>query len=300
MPYDHQTLSVTYLKLVLVSLLWGGGFIAGKILMNAQTGPYAAAFNRFLVASACLLIILLRVEGKLPRLSGRQWLLVGALGLSGVFLYNAFFFNGLRYIPASRASLIVAVNPVVTAIASAVVFREKITWLRWLGIGLSMAGAVVVISHGQPQNLWNGGISIGDGLIFGCVLVWTVYTLVGKVALRDLSPLVAVTYSSVAGCIALFVMAVPEGLFAGYRSMDAQMWAAIAFLGVFSTALAFNWFYEGVKAIGASQAAVFGNLVPVFAVLLAVIVLGERIDASTVIGGGLVLAGVMLTNRIST
>ena len=289
---------MTYLKLVLVSLLWAGGFIAGKILMNAQIGPYMAAFNRFLIASICLLLMLLRVEGRLPRLSGRQWLLVGALGFSGVFLYNIFFFNGLRYIPASRASLIVAVNPVVTAIVSAVVFREKITWLRWLGIGLSMTGAVVVISHGRFDSLWNGGINAGDLLIFGCVLVWTVYTLVGKVALRDLSPLVAVTYSSVVGCIALFGIAVTEGLFDGYRSMGTGAWAAIGFMAVFSTALAFNWFYEGVKAIGASQAAVFGNLVPVFAVLLAVIVLGERIDASTIVGGGLVLAGVLLTNRL--
>ncbi len=291
---------MTYLKLVLVSLLWAGGFIAGKILMNAQIGPYTAAFNRFLLASICLLLMLLRVEGKLPRLSGRQWLLVGALGLSGVFLYNAFFFNGLRYIPASRASLIVAVNPVVTAIASAVVFREKITWLRWLGIGLSMTGAVVVISHGQPQNLWNGGISVGDVLIFGCVLVWTIYTLVGKVALRSLSPLVAVTYSSVVGCLALFGLAATEGLFDGYRSMGTGAWAAVAFMAVLATALAFNWFYEGVKAIGASQAAVFGNLVPVFAVLLAVIVLGECLDFSTIAGGVLVLAGVLLTNRLPT
>lgn len=288
---------MTYLKLVLVSLLWGGGFIAGKILMNGQVGPYTAAFNRFLLASVCLFIILWRVEGRLPRLSGRQWVLVAALGVSGVFLYNIFFFNGLRFIPASRASLIVAVNPVVTAIASAVVFREKITWLRWLGIGLSMAGAVIVIAHGQPSNLWNGGINAGDVLIFGCVLVWTVYTLVGKVALRGLSPLTAVTYSSAVGCVALLAMAVTEGLFDSYQTIGLNAWAAIGFMAVFSTALAFNWFYEGVKAIGASQAAVFGNLVPVFAVLLAVLVLGERIDTSTVTGGVLVLAGVMLTNR---
>ena len=288
---------MTYLKLTLVSLFWAGGFIAGKILMTAQVGPYTAAAYRFLVAAVCLLFVLYRTERKLPSLAQRQWLLVTALGLTGVFFYNVFFFNGLQTIAASRASLIVAITPVVTSVLSAVFFKEQITPLRWLGILLSMTGAVLVIAHGKPLEVLNGGISTGDVLIFGCVIAWAVYTLIGKVALREMSPLVVATYSAVVGFATLAVLAVPEGMLAAYARMDWRTWASVLFLAVFSTAIAFIWFYEGVRAIGPSKAAVFGNLVPVFAVMLAVLLLGERIDSSTITGGALVLAGVSLTNR---
>jgi len=288
---------MTYLKLVLVSLFWAGGFIAGKILMSGHVGPYTAAASRFLLASLCLVFILYRVEKKFPRISGRQWLLLLALGLSGVFLYNIFFFNGLRFIQASRASLMVATTPAVTAFLSAIFFKEKITPLRWIGILVSIIGAMFVISHGQLTTLITGGIGVGDVLIFGCVIAWATYTLVGKIALRELSPLVVATYSACVGFVMLFIPAIPEGVFQAFTQMSWQMWVAITFMAVFSTALGFTWFYEGIQAIGPSKAVVFGNLVPVFAVLLAVLMLGEKIDNSTIIGGILVLCGVSLTNR---
>ncbi len=288
---------MTYLKLVLVSLFWGGGFIAGKILINGNVGPYTAAANRFLLASLCLLAILYRTEKKLPKISGKQWLLVIALGLSGVFLYNIFFFNGLRFIPASRASLIVAITPAVTAALSALFFKEYISPVRWLGIMISITGAILVVSHGQVASLLNGGISVGDVLIFGCVITWAIYTLTGKVALQHLSPLVVAAYSACIGFVTLGILAIPEGIVHSFTQLTWQQWAAISFLAVFSTAISFIWFYEGIRAIGPSQAAIFGNLVPVFAVLLAVVILHEQVDAYMIGGGVLVLVGVSLTNR---
>jgi drug/metabolite transporter (DMT)-like permease len=288
---------MTYLKLILVSLFWGGGFIAGKILVNGNIGPYTAATLRFLIASVCLLAMLYQSEKRLPRLSFRQWLLIIALGVSGVFLYNICFFNGLRYIPASRASLIVAITPAVTASLSAVFFKEAISPVRWMGIVLSIAGAMVVISHGHISSLLDGGINLGDVLLFGCVITWAVYTLVGKVALQSLSPLVMAAYSACVGFVTLGLLAVPEGIFGATGELDLQQWSAIAFLAVFSTAIGFIWFYQGIRAIGPSRAAVFGNLVPVFAVLLAVLILGEKVDAYMLGGGVLVLLGVSLTNR---
>ncbi|MDJ1499805.1 DMT family transporter [Xanthocytophaga agilis] len=291
---------MTYLKLVLVSLFWAGGFIAGKILVNGEVGPYTAATNRFLIASICLMTILYQVEKRFPKLTLRQWLLVLVLGLSGVFLYNIFFFNGLRYIPASRASLIVAITPAVTASLSAIFFKERITPLRWIGILISIVGAMIVISHGELVSLLNGGITLGDVLIFGCVITWAIYTLVGKLALVDLSPLVVAAYSSCIGLFTLGILGISEGALHSFTQLSWQLWAAILFMAIFSTALGYIWFYEGVRSIGPSQAAVFGNLVPVFAVLLAVMILNENVDVYMIGGGLLVLAGVSLTNRRNT
>ena len=288
---------MTYLKLVLVSLFWAGGFIAGKILVTDNVGPYTAATLRFLLGSVCLLAMLYQFEKKLPRISLRQWGLVIALGLTGVFIYNICFFFFFCFIPASRASLIVAITPAVTASLSAIFFKENISPLRWAGIVISILGAMLVISHGKIASLFNGGITLGDVLLFGCVISWAVYTLIGKVALQSLSPLVMAAYSACVGFVTLGILALPEGILHTAPQLGWQPWAAIAFLAVFSTAVGFIWFYEGILAIGPSQAAVFGNLVPVFAVLLAVLILNEKVDAYMLGGGVLVLVGVSLTNR---
>jgi len=134
-------------------------------------------------------------------------------------------------------------------------------------------------------------------LIFGCVITWAVYTLVGKVALQNISPLVVAAYSACIGFVTLGILAIPEGFLSSFTQLQWSQWMAILFLAVFSTAVGFIWFYEGIRAIGPSQAAVFGNLVPVFAVLLAVAILGETVDLATIAGGVLVLIGVSLTNR---
>ncbi len=303
---------MTYLKLVLVSLFWGGGFISGRMLMTGGVGPYSAAFARFIVATSLLFVVLYQTEKRLPVLSLRQWGVVALSGLCGIFLYNVLFFNGLTLVTASRASVIVAISPMVTALGSVVFFKETLKPMQWVGIVLALLGTILVVlridiitwlqenpaSSGQPwyQTL-TAGLSLGDLLIFGCVLTWVAYTLVGKVAVQTLSPLTITAYSSLVGCIGLGILAIPEGALHTYGSMSLKLWGCIVFMAVFSTVVAFNWFYQGVRAIGPSKTAVFGNLVPVFAVTLAVLILGEKVERSTLEGGFLVLLGIRMTSR---
>ena len=82
----------TYLKLLAVAFFWGGTFVAGRFLAGAAH-PVSAAFFRFAIASTCLLLAVWKIEGRLPKLDLRQALTVAALGLTGVFAYNLFFFN---------------------------------------------------------------------------------------------------------------------------------------------------------------------------------------------------------------
>ena len=91
-----------------------------------------------------------KVEGRLPKLDLRQALTVAALGLTGVFAYNLFFFNGLTLIGAARAARIIALNPVAIALFSALLYRVALPLSRLIGIPLSMIGALVVITQGQP------------------------------------------------------------------------------------------------------------------------------------------------------
>ena len=141
------------------------------------------------------------------------------------------------------------------------------------------------------------GFGLGELFILGCVLNWVIYSVLGKVAMRSLSPLTAVAYSSAFGALALVVPAAMENPIKNFSNASWLDWASIAYLAVFGTVLGFVWFYQGVLAIGAPRAGLFINFVPISAVLLAAPLLHEPITWSLAVGATLVLSGVFLTNR---
>jgi len=123
------------------------------------------------------------------------------------------------------------------------------------------------------------------------------YSLIGKVAMDGMSPLLAVAASCVAGMLFLLPPAVAEGMLRQAPGYGWATWAGIAYLGVFGTVLGFLWYYEGIRAIGPSRAGIFINFVPVSGVLLGWLILGETIDLSLLVGAVLVVGGVALVNR---
>jgi drug/metabolite transporter (DMT)-like permease len=285
-----------YAKLLLTTLFWGGAFVAGKHVAG-HLDPFSVAFLRFAMAALLLLGLIWKKEHRLPRLDHTQTLAVLLLGATGIFAYNAMFFKGLSLIEASRASLIIATCPAFIALASAMVLRERLGGARMTGVLLSVLGAALVISRGNLRGIFAGRIGAGEWLILGCVLCWVAYSLLGKVVMRTLSPLVTVFYAVVAGTAALFIAACLEGLGANLSRASIGDWLAITYMAVFATVIGFVWFYEGVRQIGATRAGLFINFVPVFAVLLAFLMLDEALTASLGVGAIFVLFGVYLTNR---
>ena len=171
--------------------------------------------------------------------------------------------------------------------------------MRVLGVAVALFGVVLVLGHGNPLDLFSGHVGLGELFIFGAVMSWAAYTLIGKRILAGLSPLVATTYASICGTAMLALVTALAGDLA-LPPATWQVWVSFVFLGVLGTGVAFVWFYEGVRTLGPARTAVFVNLVPVFAILLGWLLLGERVDASMLIGGAIVIAGVWLLNRPST
>ena len=288
-------MAVTYIKLLLTAILWGGTFIAGRYIAR-DVGPYSAAFLRFAVASVLLLALARKGEGRLPRLKRGQVISLILLGATGAFAYNIFFLKGLKLISAGRASVIIANNPIFIALFSALFFKDKLHWMKIGGIAISVTGALTVISKGDLGQMVAGGIGWGEIFILGCVASWVSYSLIGKAVMTRLSPLVSVTYSCVAGAALLFIPASLEGLFGNLFTYSAMDWVGILYLGVFGTVLGFVWYYEGIKALGPTRAGQFINFVPVSAIIFAFLILGEPVTLSLLVGTLLVVSGVYLTN----
>ena len=284
-----------YLKLLLTAIFWGGTFVAGRSLAQ-NVGPFSAAFFRFAVASVFLVFLTWKIEGKLPVTKGSQIFSVLLLGLTGVFCYNLFFFKGLKLIEAGRAAIIIANNPILIALFSAVFFKEKLNAVKVAGIVISVSGAMVAISRGNLAVLLEGNLGWGEFYIFLCVASWVVFSLLGKAVMSGLSPLASVTCSSITGTLLLFIPAFREDLtHCMYYSISD--WGNILYLGFFGTVLGFVWFYEGIAQIGPTKAGLFINFVPISAILLAFLILDEPLTVSLLVGTILVTAGVYLTNR---
>ena len=287
-----------YVKLWLTAVFWGGAFVAGRHV-SQRLGPCTIAFLRFAMASVLLLALVRWKEGRWPRPNRSQMGAIALLGATGILAYNVLFFKGLSLIEAGRASLIIATIPAFIALASAVLLGERLGIIKTVGILLSILGAVVVVSRGRLGPEFIQGLGLGELLISGCVLSWVAYSLIGKVVMRTLSPLVAVAYSVAVGTAGLFVSAGLEGLSASVTQASPLDWLAIAYMAVAATVIGFVWFYEGVKQVGATRAGLFINFVPVFAVLLARLFLGEPLTVSLALGAALVLSGTYLTNNMS-
>jgi len=287
---------IVHLKLLLTAVFWGGTFIAGRITA-ASVSPFSAAFLRFVIASTVLLVITRKIEGRLPPVSRRRIPQLVLLGLTGVFLYNFFFFSGLKLIPAGRAALIIALNPIAIALLSAMVFRDRLEPMKWIGILVSVVGALIVITNGHLLDIVNNPIERGQVYIFGRVISWAVFSIVGKSVTTELSPLVAISYASAIGTIVLLVPAIHEGLITDLIHYRPEDWISILYLGLFGTAIGFVWYYQGIKALGPAAAAQYINLVPASALVLAFFILGEPITASLVVGLLFVIIGIYIVNH---
>ena len=292
-----------YIRLALVAIAWGGTFIAGRSL--AAVAPMFSACLRFVLASAALSAFLL-VSGKgFRRVNARQALVVSLLGFCGIFSYSFFFFSGLQHISASRAALIVALNPAVMTLIAYVFYREQVTALKVLGIVLCFCGVALVVGGGDPQGATGGPggwhIWLGEALIGGCVLSWSAYSVFCKTVVRQLGPLHTVTYSIYAGTLMLLLYAAATGVLDmdAVRRFSMAEAASLLYLGVVGSAVAYIWYYDGIQQIGVARAGVFIALNPLAAVLFGAALLGEQIPLTTLLGGVLIISGIVAENRHS-
>jgi drug/metabolite transporter (DMT)-like permease len=297
----HTTSSdiAVYLTLAAVTMIWGGTFVAGRFLAGSLSPMFAASL-RFLLASAALLGFLWLARIPLARPTPRQWLQLMLLGFFGIFFYNLCFFYGLQYINASRASLIVALNPAVIGLASWWLFKERLRRVKVAGIATCIVGAGLVIVSRNPQLLaatpdaW-----IGDLLILGCVLGWGVYSLFSRELNQTLGPVQTVTYSILIGTLMLWVLAAVRGELS-WEALDdlgLPQWLSLTYLGVLGSALAYIGYYHGIRKIGATRSGVFIALNPLTAVVFGAVLLDEHLTLAMYGGGAMILTGIYLCNK---
>jgi drug/metabolite transporter (DMT)-like permease len=283
---------VIYIKLILVAIMWGGTFIATKMVSHVF-GSFTGASYRYLVALLFMVPILLVKDPKAFKVTKKQLFQLSLLGATGIFAYSFFFFTGLRMVKASHGALIVALNPVLVMLISSSIGKERISRIKIIGLILSITGTAIVIARGDLLDLFTM-FTWGDAFMLGCPISWALYTYFAKDALKFATPLQASTWAIVIGLV-LILFFVP---FETYPTkVDWTIWLAIVYLGICGSVLGFVWYYEGIKEIGPVKTSVFNNLIPIFAVMFSVVLLDETIHAYMWYGSALVISGVYIINK---
>jgi drug/metabolite transporter (DMT)-like permease len=266
--------------------------MAGSILSRAEIPPIYSSLGRFGFGSIGLLMIMLGVR-PWPKPDKPILYRLIAMGFCGVALYNICFFSGLRTVPSGRASLMASLQPSLIFLYSRIVWGEKVTLKKLIGLTLSLLGAGLVLTQADPEKLFATGLGSGDLWILAAVIAWFAYTILGRDLANKMEPLPATAYSIWAGLAMLLLYAAlthpPTP-----NLNTFTFWSTSAYLGFLGTTLAFLLYLRGLEQIGAARTSIFINLVPIFSVLTSNIVLKEPITWPTIFGGILALTGVRL------
>lgn len=272
--------------LILAMFLWGGTLVVTKSLLNGL-GPATLLSVRFLVAFLCLAPFAYRSGFRMRDLVRREFVL---FGLTGIVLHNGLETWGLRYTSAGSAALIIAGIPAVTVALSRVFLQEALPRARALGVALSVAGVVLVT---RPAGA--GAVELlGNLLVFGGVVAWSVYTIQGKRMSVRVPAIVGTTAGTGAALLFLLPVAVVESWGQGVPALGFADLTGLLYLGLGASAAAYALWNFALEHVDASVAAPYVNLVPIIGIALAVL-MGESLTPMELAGGLTVAAGVWLS-----
>lgn len=288
---QEQSIAI-YFWMLLVPLFWGGAFVAAEHVIT-EVPPITAAAFRFGAAGFLLVVYVLWKKKFDKEALKKQWKPILAMAITGIFGYNIFFFVALDITSAINGSLIVATTPVLVTLG-AVLFLSEV-WNKQLGFGLllSLAGVIVVISKGSFATLLSLEFNAGDLLFMGGLLCWVAHGLLGKIVMRDVSPVVATTLTTLIGSFFLGIVSLlVEDGWDDVFQMSTQGWGEMIFMIVCSSVIGFLLWNNGIKQIGASKSSVYMNLVPINTAWLAVVLYNSTITWTQIIGMIMVIMGV--------
>jgi len=290
----------------LIVVIWAVNFIAAKIGMRIFP-PLTMASFRVCAAGvvmvpfyACLKRLPAFAEAADARRRGftrrDAWTFL-YLGFFGVSVNQFCFTLGLHYTSVSHSAVIVGMGPIYTLILAVLLRLERATWHKAVGMAIAFTGIAVLASE--------GGISahspslLGDAITMTGSLGFAMYAVLGKRVAHDYDALTMTAYNHFAGALVVLPLALRQARMLGaagnWRSLPWQGWAAIFYMALFGSAVAYVLYYWLLRYLEASQLSAFTYLLPVLASILGILTLGEKGSWTQILGGALALGGVYWT-----
>ncbi|WP_136680069.1 DMT family transporter [Neptunomonas sp. XY-337] len=284
---------MAYLFLALTPLFWAGNFVLGRA-MNGVLPPISMAEFRWSIALLMILPFLVpRLKTQWPAIKA-NWKILVVLSVLSVASFNTLVYLGLTGTNVTNATIMQSIIPIIILIISALVFREPVKMKQWVGVLISLAGVLALISQGNLEQLLELSLNTGDAWILAAVMCWAVYSIMLRFKPAELDGFTFFGVTVVLGVLALLPFSLWEMSAAAPIHWSEDALFAILYMAVFPSILAYLFWNRGVAEVGAAKAGLFIHLMPIFGVLLASIFLEEQIQTYHIAGMVLIFTGIYL------
>ncbi len=281
-------------------IIWGSNFAIVKSAL-ADFPPFVFNALRLGIASGLFLVAMV-VQARAGatdargRLTMGEWRQLLQLGIIGHVVYQLCFVAGVARTSVGNAALIFGCTPVMVSVLSSISGHERVPITRWVGLVLSLLGIYAVVGH---RTSWTASSLTGDAIVLLATCCWSIYSVTSQPLLARRSALIVTGWSMTIGAALYLIVATPEFLTTDWQRISTRSWWLMTWSAVFSMALAYIIWYTAVQRIGSSRTAIYSNLTPIVAMVVAFIWLGEPITAPQLLGAAAILAGVSVT-RLKT
>jgi drug/metabolite transporter (DMT)-like permease len=285
-----------HLLLTLTSLFWAGNAVIGRAVVD-EIPPVALAQIRWSLAFVILMPFAWpRVRDELPVIR-RHIGIITLLSLTGITAFNTLQYWSLQYTTAINVSVMQSSAPLLIGLWSWVLWRDPLSRGQLAGIATSLTGVLVIISGGELARLAGLRLNVGDVAILIAIAIYAFYSAL----LRQRPGIAPITFLAVTitiGAVLLVPFTVLEFAFgARIDRLSVGGLAALGYVAIFPSILAYMFFNRGVQLIGANRAGPFFHLIPLFGSALAIVFLGERPGWYHLIGAILIIGGVVIASR---
>lgn len=282
---------VPSLKIMSAMIIVGSSVIVGKLIV--QSFPvFLGAELRFLIATIILVPLMIILEG-FPSISKRDLLILFLQALFGVFLFNIFMLYGLTITTAMEGGIITSTAPAITGAIAFLFLKEKLDKNVILAISLAIFGTLIINFTGSISMVGNSPL-IGNLLIFCAVICESLFIIFGKFVAERVSPLAISTIVSIFGAVLFLPFSLYEGIRFNFGEVSVLEWGLVFYSGIVVTVIAFILMYQGVSKVPASTAGVLTCALPITSVILSMVILGEKMTFTHLIGICLILMAIYL------
>lgn len=295
-PSASKTVYLGISLAVLASLIWSGNFIIARAVYD-RIPPVSLAFYRWFLATIIILPFAIKKFRAEWHTVKQSWQYLFWASLTGITLFNTFVYIAGHSTTAINMALIgTTSSPVMAIIMARIFLKEKIGWLKLAGLVLCIAGILFLLSKGNFQNLVRLKFSTGDAWILLAAFCFAVYNTLVKKKPASISPINFLFTSFSLGTLLLLPFYVWEFSQASAVRWDAEVLLSILYLALGASVICFFIWNKAINILGAGRTVLFGNLIPIFASIEAVIKLNEQFTWIHIVSMIIVFTGLLLAN----
>ena len=291
-PSRFALYDAPYVLLTLVALLWAINLVVGRYIAG-HIPPITLAMVRWMGATLILLPFAWKQIVRDAPIIRRNLPFLVLLSATGIACYNAMSYYGLQYTQAVNGLLVQSTAPLLVAVWTFVLFREKLSLGQAAGVITSLLGVMVIISHGDLDTFLHLKPNIGDVVIIVALVIYAFYAAILRKR-PPLGPLSFLASIMALGSVLLSPFALWEYLNGQVLPLDRMTFTTLAYVMTGPSLIAYLFFNRGIELVGANAAAPFLHLMPVFGTAIAIVVLGETMAWYHLAGYALVIAGIAL------